>query len=273
MRLRIFSLVILFVHLSGATFGQSDAAVWLKKMTGNAINKPAHRGAFSKAPPGYALYFSHAGKIDFPYVVYVPRSYDPARPISLVVFLHGAILAKDSFQFKDPAIADEPVFSVADELQTIVIFPFARSDFKWSGNSLAFPGIVQLILESEEYYNIDTKRIYIGGISMGGNATFWFVNNKPEMFAGFYAFSSMPAHSGDPLKCGNITEEKPLYTMNAKDDPGFSYSEAHEFYEQHKSEAPGWHFGAVETGGHRFIYTDNGRQFVKSILGILLTAK
>ena len=244
---------------------------WLRTIAGNAVKKPSP-ASFPAANPGYALYFSQAGQIKVPYLVRVPKNYDPARPASVVVFLHGAILAKDSFQYKDPAIANEPIFSVADTLNTIVVFPFARSDFKWSGQSGAFMNIMSVISKMESDYNVDHTKIYIGGISMGGIATFWFINHKPELFAGFYTFSAAPHGPDDAIKYINITNSKPLFSLNAKDDPVFSYTDMEAAYKEHKGEAPGWHFSTVETGGHRFIYGKDGDKYVQSVIGSLLSS-
>jgi predicted esterase len=95
------------------------------------------------------------------------------------------------------------------------------------------------------------------------------LNNKANVFAGFYAFSAMPKD----LKFGNITKTRPLYTMNAKDDQTFPYSEAAAVYEQHKTETGGWHFNTVATGGHRFIYGINGSSYVKQLLGSLILGR
>jgi len=265
---RKFVLSVLLILLSCMATAQQEA--WLKTITGNAIESSGKLYTYLNASPGYALYFSYADNIREPYLVYVPKSYNRAHPTSLVVFLHGAILARDSFQYKDPAIADEPIFSIGDTFNTIVLFPFARADLKWAGNSPVYRTIIMMIHQAIERYNIDKKRIFIGGISMGGIATYWYVNHHPEIFAGFYTFSAMPKLGDEAIKFENITKGKPLYSMNAKDDPGFSYTEVHTIYEQHKDEAKGWHFETVEKGGHRFIYNSDGRQYVKSLLGMLL---
>ena len=243
---------------------------WLKMITHNAVSKTTNDHSFLKAPRGFALYFSTAGSINVPYLVYVPKSYNPAKPLPAVVFLHGAILARDSFQYKSAEIADEPVFSAADMLNTIIIFPFARQDFKWSGQEAAYENIISIIRQVEEHYNINKNKIFIGGISMGGNATFWFINNRPDVFAGFYTFSAMPANT---TKFSSLTKGKPLYSMNAMDDPVFPYTEIAATYQKYKNEAPGWHFATIENGGHRFIYAKDGAKYIRSMLGNLLQEK
>ena len=270
MQLRNIFAAAFFMLISFAATGQSKvigmkSEDWLKMITANAINKPGQ-----SIHPGYALYFSSVGEIKVPYLVYVPASYNPARATSVVVFLHGAILARDNyFHDTDPAIADEPIFSIGDTYNTIVVFPFSKSGFAWPGQTAACENIITILGQVEQHYNIDRKRIYIGGISMGGIATFWFISNKADVFAGFYTFSALPGRSGS-VDFTHLTKERPLYSMNAKDDQTFSFDEVQAIYEQHKKEAPDWHFNSVETGGHRFIYNPGGTSYVKSLLGNLL---
>lgn len=275
MHVLIYTMRLLFLYAAGfilfsaSAYGQADAAKWQHTITSNTLAGEQQQKGFRHATPGFALYYSQVGNINEPYLVYVPRSYDPSRPAPVVVFLHGAILARDSFQYKEPTIANEPIFSVADALNTIVIFPFGRSDLRWSGQSPVYENIVKMIGQTGERYNVDKKKVYIGGISMGGIATFWFIDHHPELFAGFYTFSAMP-RLDEPIRFGNITRSRPLYSMNAKDDQGFSFGEVHGIYEQHKSEAPGWHFESVESGGHRFIYGTGGSKHVQALLENLL---
>ncbi len=243
---------------------------WLQSISQNALGRQGERTKFSKAPPGFALYFSRCGTIDMPYLVYIPKSYDPNKASSMVVFLHGAILARDSFQYKDPAIANEPVFAVADASNTIVVFPFGRSGFMWPANVAANENILAIIEQATNYYNIDKQRIYLGGISMGGIATFWFITHHPTRFAGFYTFSAMPGLASGEIAFSNITNERPLYSMHARDDHGFPFNEVNDIYEQHKKEAPGWKLSTVVTGGHRFIYGLGGSTYIQTILSKLL---
>jgi predicted peptidase len=266
MRYRYLQVTLLFLFVMSAA-GRSGAQ-WLKTITANALNKPV-TGKYATPSAGYALYFSQAGNINVPYLVYVPKSYNPSVPLKVVVFLHGAILARDSFQYKESSIADEPIFSVADKYNVLVVFPFARADFAWGRNEAANENIITILNQVEKVYNADKKGVYIGGISMGGNATYWFVNNKADVFAGFYAFSSLPREGS--VVFSNIKENKPLYTMNAKDDQTFDFGEAETVFNKHRKEAPGWHFSTVTSGGHRFIYGSKGKEYTATLISSMLS--
>jgi len=272
MKYKFSFLAVFFVLASFSVMAQggddAKSKAWLTAITSNAITKASVPGKYAKAPGGLALYFSQAGDIRVPYLVNVPKSYDPAKTAVLVVFLHGAILARDSFQYKELSIAEEPIFRASESFQVLAVFPFARADFAWGRNEAANENIITIINQVEQVYNVDKKKIYMGGISMGGNATYWFVNNKADIFAGFYAFSSMPRDGS--VQFSHITERKPLYTMNAKDDQTFSYKEIESLHDKYMHQYPGWHFMGVENGGHRFIYGSNGKTHMQSLLSDLL---
>jgi predicted peptidase len=271
-----YSLVIFFFFTAAVGYCQPGnggvlSGDWLNAITANAVQKPMKPGLFAPARTGFALYYSKSGNIDQPYLVYVPKGYDPAGKAPVVVFLHGAILARDSFRYRDPAIADEPVFSIGDVYKTLVVFPFGRRGFMWPGTVAANENIIAILEQVKKLYHVDERQVYIGGISMGGIATYWFMKNKTEYFSGFYTFSSTPSLSSEAGVLEAISPVKPLYSMNAKDDAVFTFEVAARDYESQKHAVKGWYFSSVPTGGHRFIYGKEGVGYIQRLLGHLLT--
>jgi len=252
-----------------ASTAQSEQQ-WTAQLKGRAI--PAAVGdRYAEPSAGLALYFLHGDTTAMPYLVYVPRRYDPAKASGVVIFLHGAILARPQYQYSKIEIADEPIFAAATDWDVLVVFPFAKSDYKWSGKSGAYEDVVSILKEVEQHYRTNEKQVYIGGISMGGIATFWYVNHHPELFKGFYTFSAMPALQDEEIKWGNITRERRMFSVHAKDDMVFPCADVERIYKQHRAEAPGWYFGTVESGGHRFIYSGKGPRYVQTELELFLT--
>lgn len=273
-------LIILFFFIAGVNnvFAQSDSStlksnLWLQASTGNAISKSTRTGSFNAAPAGFALYFINADTVSVPYLVYIPKQYDPAKQHALIVYLHGGIGGMENFQHKNPAFSQEPVFALADKYNAVVLFPYGRRSFGWLWQTEAFENVLRIIREVKQTYNIHASRVYLGGMSNGAMAAFWFITNKPDEFAGFYGFSPVPKLLTGEINFGNITGDKPLYTLNAKDDEGFPFEKIRSLYAQHKEEAPGWDFDSVNTGGHGFIYDDNGLSSVDKVIGKMLNRK
>jgi polyhydroxybutyrate depolymerase len=108
------------------------------------------------------------------YLLYVPKSYDPARPTSLVISMHGAGMwpaaQKDVSRWN----------AVADEHGFIVVYPSGigrgvprvwqmGSD---SGGRADVRFLADLIDTLQASYNIDPRRIYADGLSNGGGMAF-----------------------------------------------------------------------------------------------------
>src|SRR5438046_5961265 len=108
------------------------------------------------------------------YVLYVPRSYDPAKRTALVISLHGAGLwgaaQKETSQWN----------RVADEHGFIVVYPSGEGGGGprvWHEGGGAEPSrdvrfISELIDTLEVRYNIDPRLIYANGLSNGGGMSF-----------------------------------------------------------------------------------------------------
>lgn len=261
----ILTICILSYTLQCSGQNKSKGA-WLQAIAANAINKPGVGSYFSHTKPGFALYYSAAGGENVPYLVYVPEGYNPSMPTPVVVFLHGAILAGENYQHEDPSIAEEPVFAAGKAHNVLVVFPFGKSGFVWPSQQAANNNIINIVKQVKERYNVNSKKVFLGGISMGGAGTYWFINNRAEDFSGFFTFSAIP----HDLDLSKITNERPLYSMYAKDDPGCPYSAVASYYEANKHKTSAWHLSTVETGGHRFIYTARGKQHVSAVIGKLL---
>ena len=232
-------------------------AEWLTGLRADSL-PPAAGHRFSPPRSGYALYFSRADTVAIPYLVYVPSSVPPGHPLTAIVYLHGGVASHDDFDYQDPDLANEPVFAAADSLHTLVIYPFAKKTFGWLDQKAAFEQVLKILQDAATRYSIAPHRIYMVGMSNGGSACFWFAAQDKTPFTGFLALSPLPKLNIGNIDFSRITRNRPLYSVNAKDDEVFSYSAVHDIYEKEAPVAKGWHFQALETGSHGFIYGPEG---------------
>jgi polyhydroxybutyrate depolymerase len=109
------------------------------------------------------------------YLLYVPKSYDRARPTALVITLHT------SMSWDSSAMAISQWNSVADENGFIVAYPqgtgFGPKSWEMQGSETPsrMPDVIfiaGLIDELERSYGIDKTRIYANGMSNGGGMAF-----------------------------------------------------------------------------------------------------
>ncbi len=101
------------------------------------------------------------------YLLHLPRSYDPSRPVPLVISLHGAggwpVQQMEMTRWN----------ALADEQRFIVVYPAGAEKGGpriWRESDVKY--VADLIDALERAYNIDRKRIYANGFSNGGGTSF-----------------------------------------------------------------------------------------------------
>lgn len=106
------------------------------------------------------------GTAERDYIVHVPDTYDGARPVPLVLSLHGATtwpsLQKNLSGWND----------IADKNGFIVAYPGGGDVFFRSFGRRDVPFISNLIDRLQADYNIDRNRIYVNGLSNGGGMSY-----------------------------------------------------------------------------------------------------
>jgi predicted peptidase len=238
---------------------------WLKTIDANKISAKSKK-KFNKASGGFALYFTQVDTLKVPYLVFVPKNYNPKKPTKTIVYLHGGIVNADQFNFDNPELGTgEPIFSVGENLNAIVIYPVGKKDFGWVNQKAAFENVLTVIKNAQQAYNIDNKNIVLGGMSNGGTATFWFASQKDNIFKGFYTFSALPKLEISAIDFTNLGQGKPIYSMQTKDDDVFKFDDVNAIYSAQKTVAKDWQMEVLENGGHGFIYQQNGKELMNNV--------
>ena len=99
------------------------------------------------------------------YLLHVPRGLDSARPVPLVISLHGAAL-RTGWQRRIDGWTQ-----LGDRHGFLVVYPAGRSGGPrhWNMDDRDVQFIVDLIEHLGRQYSIDRSRIYLSGFSNGGN--------------------------------------------------------------------------------------------------------
>lgn len=139
------------------------------------------------------------------YRILLPKKYDENKKYPLLLFLHGAgergndnnlQLTHGSNQFLSKTFRQN--------YPSIIIFPQCPKDGYWASATpvndplkFSYPkkpkenpilDLVEGILKTiRKEYSIDKKRIYVGGLSMGGMGTYEIVYRNPRLFAAAFA--------------------------------------------------------------------------------------
>ena len=188
------------------------------------------RPAAAQQPTGFLDRAVRIGDQEFPYQVYVPRDYGAAERWPVILFLHGSgERGRDGVSQTvaglGPAIRNNPA-----QYPAIVVLPQAPRDSLWMGvpADAAMIALEQTLTE----FSTDPGRIYLTGLSMGGNGTWYLAYRHPERFAAVVPIcgwvsgdarlpaSVVPAEDGEPFEAlARRLQGVPIWIFHGELDP------------------------------------------------------
>jgi predicted peptidase len=125
-------------------------------------------------------------QVSLRYLLSLPAGYERAksRRWPLILFLHGAgergdDLAKVKVHGIPRVVEQRRVPEFAD-FPFIAVSPQCPTETWWSRETLALEALLDAV---EEEYRVDSDRVYLTGLSMGGFGTFALAAAQPERFA------------------------------------------------------------------------------------------
>jgi predicted peptidase len=112
------------------------------------------------------------------YLLYLPKDYaESGKVFPLVLFLHGA--GERGTDLENVKIHGLPkLINEGKEFPFIVVSPQCSEHSTWNTDILS-----ALLDDIEANYHVDKNRIYVTGLSMGGNGTWSLAIVQPERFA------------------------------------------------------------------------------------------
>ncbi|MCW3463272.1 dienelactone hydrolase family protein [Chitinophaga nivalis] len=139
------------------------------------------------------------------YLVYIPDTYNqqPNYKWPVVIFLHGiSEMGKDVNILRKVGLV-----RVVSGKPFVMIAPVCGKNW-WNVNSLE-----TLYQDVIKKYNVDTRRVYLTGLSMGGFGTWDWASEKPERFAGI-----IPICGGGKTELMSRLKKMPIWVFHSKDD-------------------------------------------------------
>jgi predicted peptidase len=182
------------------------------------------------------------GRDSLPYRLLAPEHITPGVKYPLIIVLHGS--GERGSDNKKQLVHGASLFlvdSIRKKYPAFVVFPQCPESSYWSDvdkkidkagkevfmftangkPSVAMRMLMDLEKDLQHKYPVDTKRIYVGGLSMGGMGTFEIVKRMPHTFA-----AAFPICGGaDPAVAPYLTETSWWIFHGLKDDvvnPEFS---------------------------------------------------
>jgi len=145
------------------------------------------------------------------YAVYVPREYDPGRAWPLILFLHGSGERGDDGLRQTEGALGRAVRLDPGRWPAIIVMPQCPEGVWWDK---AIPQVEKSLEQTLAEYRVDTNRLYLTGISMGGYATWIFGARHADRFAAL-----MPICGGGYPEDAKALASIPIWAFHgAKDD-------------------------------------------------------
>ena len=129
--------------------------------------------------------------VNYHYIKYLPKGYksDTLNKWPLLIFLHGGSgRGTDTLDLYDYGPFDQTYRG--REFPFIIVAPQCPKHIRWSTENWLENFYSELISK----YNIDTNRIYLTGVSLGGSGTWYLAVKYPEKFAAIAPMSGFTNH-------------------------------------------------------------------------------
>ncbi|NND72546.1 MAG: prolyl oligopeptidase family serine peptidase, partial [Rhodothermales bacterium] len=119
------------------------------------------------------------GGVEFGYQVFVPRSYTASYSWPVILSLHGSGEKGTDGLFQTEIGLGSAIRRDAQSYPAIVVFPQTRNIWQDEGAEVALAALDSTLAE----FSTDSDRVYLTGLSMGGNGSWYLAYHHGDRFA------------------------------------------------------------------------------------------
>ena len=200
-----------------------------------------------------------------PYMVWIPKDFDPGRKYPLLVFLHGSASTETNIRGWRDLIPEG----------FIALGPRGRGPSNCYSWDNAQTDVAEAVHAVKDNFPIDERNVLLTGFSMGGYGVYRTFYEAPETYRGIAVFSGMPTVRFDPAehedakvvdftRKENIKKFKgvPVFVFHGKRDLNVPYEETERFVAQLKRAGVPVEFHAEADKGHESPSDETGRAYL-----------
>lgn len=174
------------------------------------------------------------------YLTYLPKSYAPkGEPVPLLLFLHGSGESGDDIE-KVKAWGPPALIEKGTDFPFIVISPQSPTPRGWNAGLLK--GMLDDVLAK---YNVDRKRVYLTGLSMGGFGAWELAARYPDTFAAL-----APIAGGWNPREAKRLKDIPVWAFHGKKDDAVPESASAAMVEALKAAGGNVKYTMLPDAGH-----------------------
>lgn len=168
----------------------------------------------------------------YAYCVYVPPDYTPQRRWPVILFLHGSgERGSDGFLQTDVGIG-RAIRRGYQRIPAIVVMPQCRPNMAWTGPMAALA--LRCVEETSRTYRLDPQRVYLTGLSLGGQGTWLLGAEFADRFAALVpicGFAELGESSGLAEKLAARLTDIPIWCFHGDADPAVPVRKSRELVE------------------------------------------
>lgn len=241
-------------------------SVWFLRATLIALLGIFSTHSVAAATTGFLSRSVRIGAEEYRYQVYVPREYRAGKKTwPVILALHGGgEYGRDGNRQTEGGLA-RAIRRNPERVPAIVVFPQSPPDgtpgFQKKGAAIALAALDHTLQE----FSADRSRIYLTGLSMGGNGTWYLANHHPDRFAALVVvcgfIQSMqfsvnypaiaPVHSADPYAAiAKKIAHIPIWIFHGDIDPTVPVSESRRMASALKAAGAKVHYTELRGVGH-----------------------
>ena len=178
------------------------------------------------------------------YLLFLPESYAQStnEEFPLILFLHGAgERGSDLDSVKRHGIPK--IVETNPDFPFIAVSPQCPEDSWWTSELHTINGLIEEVVEK---YQVDTSRIYLTGLSMGGFGTWSLASMYPERFAAIAPVCG----GGEVRQILRSLVEMPIWTFHGQKDDVIPFSRSEEIVTALKKHGSSIKFTIYPEAGH-----------------------
>lgn len=156
------------------------------------------------------------------YVLFVPHNYKPEEAAPLILFLHGSGETGTDGKKQAEVGLGPAIKKMEKTFPAFAVFPQSQKR-TWRAESDDAKRALRILDEIEKKYKIDSKRIYLTGLSMGGYGTWSLAVAHPNKWAAIVPVCG----GGDPKQAEKI-KDLPCWCFHGDDDKAVPVTKSRE---------------------------------------------
>lgn len=184
---------------------------------------------------------------NYHYITYTPKEYkgDQTKKWPLIIYLHGgSSRGTDTLKLYSNGIPDQ--IWRGREFPFVIITPQCPINQRWSTDNW----FENFYKEITTKYRIDTNKIYLTGVSLGGSGTWYLAMKHHEKFAAIAPMSGFTRHMDYIMKNTDKLIDVPIWAFHGRKDKVVEFEDTEWIVNKLKGENKDLKFTVEPDVGH-----------------------